>query len=109
MLPEHPEEYVVLYPEMDDAETLYLPGFSVTEVAEDEPANEAGLGSLPETVIVKSDGLLLPPDTVVVTLSVPDDTGGGVGDGVGISGGFVGGGLDSELLPFWTGLLLFVA
>ena len=83
MLPEHPEEYVVVYPEIDDSETLYFPACNVTEVPEDEPANDAGFGLLPETVIVKSDGFLLPPDTFVVTMSVPNNPGGGIGNGAG--------------------------
>ncbi|MDQ6667444.1 MAG: hypothetical protein M3Y53_04355 [Thermoproteota archaeon] len=54
----------------------------MTVLPEDEPANDAGFGLLPETVIVKSDGFLLPPDTFVVTLRVPNNPGGGVGMGL---------------------------
>jgi hypothetical protein len=79
MLPEHPDEYVVVYPCMADDDTLYFPACNVTEVPEDEPANDAGFGLLPETVIVKSDGLLLPPDTLVVTINVANNPWGGVG------------------------------
>jgi hypothetical protein len=58
----------------------------VTEVPEDEPANDAGFGLFPDTVMVKSEGFLLPPDTLVVTINVANDPGGGVGK-VGVSGG----------------------
>jgi hypothetical protein len=51
IVPEHPEEYSVLYPVILDDETLYFPGFSVTVVPEDEPLNDAGFGLLPETVM----------------------------------------------------------
>ncbi len=54
----------------------------MTVVPEDEPANDAGFGLFPETVIVKSDGFLLPPDTFVVTWRVPNNPGGGIGKGV---------------------------
>ena len=54
----------------------------MTVVPEDEPANDAGFGLFPETVIVKSDGFLLPPDTFVVTLRVPNNPGGGIGKGL---------------------------
>jgi hypothetical protein len=90
ILPEHPEEYVVVYPEIDDDETLYLPGFSVTIVPKEEPENDFGLGLLPETVMVKSEGLLIPPDTFVVTLIVPNNPGVGTGGGAGISEGLLG-------------------
>ena len=99
LLPEHPEEYVVVYPEREDAETLYFPGFSVTVVPEDEPENEPGDGPLAETVMVKSDGLLLPPNTVVVTFSVPNNPGGGIGRGTGVG----------RLLSFWIGVFFFAA
>ena len=56
----------------------------MTVVPEDEPANDAGFGLFPETVIVKSDGFLLPPDTFVLTWRVPNNPGGGIGKGVGI-------------------------
>ena len=80
-VPEHPEEYVVVYPEIDDSETLYFPACNVTEVPEDEPENVLGFGLLPETVIVKSDGFLVPPlelSTLVTTLKNVVDPGGGV-------------------------------
>lgn len=79
-VPEHAEEYVVLYPEIDDPETLYLPGCSVTEVPEDEPENDFGDGLLPETVMVKSEGFLVPPlvlSTLAITLKNVVDPGGG--------------------------------
>jgi len=79
-----------VYPDTDEADTLYLPGCSVTVVPKDEPANDAGFGLLPETNIVKSDGFLLPPDTFVVTLRVPNNPGGGIGRALGISGGVFG-------------------
>jgi hypothetical protein len=60
-VPEHPEEYVVVYPEIEDSETLYLPANNVTDVPEDEPANDAGFGLFPETVMVKSEGFFVPP------------------------------------------------
>jgi hypothetical protein len=53
----------------------------VTDVPEDEPGNESGFGLFPDTVMVKSEGLLLPPETLVVTIKVVDDPGGGVGKG----------------------------
>jgi hypothetical protein len=80
-VPEHPEEYVVVYPEMADSDTLYFPGCNVTEVPEDEPENDFGLGLFPETVIVKSEGFLVPPlvlSTLVTTLRNVLDPGGGV-------------------------------
>jgi hypothetical protein len=110
MLPEHPEEYVVVYPDTDEDETLYIPGFSVRVVPKDEPANDAGFGLLPETVIVKSDGFLLPPDTFVVTIIVPNNPGGGIGKGVGISGGGVGKGAGpGRILWFRTGVFFLAA
>ena len=30
-VPEHPEEYVVVYPEIDESEMVYLPACNVTE------------------------------------------------------------------------------
>ncbi len=51
----------------------------MTVVPEDEPKNVPGDGLLPETVMVKSDCLLLPPNTLVVTSSVPNNPGGGIG------------------------------
>ncbi len=77
----------------------------MTVLPEDEPTNDAGFGRLPETVIVKSDGFLLPPDTFVVTLRVPNNPGGGVGNGVGISGGWIGNGAGpGRILWFRTGV-----
>jgi hypothetical protein len=46
---------------------LYFPAFNVTEVPLDDPENDFGEGLLPVTLIVKSEGLLLPPLTFVVT------------------------------------------
>ena len=66
---------------MAEDETLYLPASNVTDVPEDEPGNESGFGLFPETDMVKSEGLLLPPETLVVTIKVADDPGGGVGTG----------------------------
>ena len=40
---------------MVDDETLYLPANNVTDVPEDEPVNDAGLGLLPDTAMVKSE------------------------------------------------------
>jgi hypothetical protein len=80
-VPEHPEEYAVLYPEIGDSEMVYFPACNVTEVPEDEPANDAGFGLLPETVIVKSEGFLVPPlvlSTLVTTFKNVVDPGGGV-------------------------------
>ena len=53
----------------------------MTVVPEDEPANDAGFGLFPETVIVKSEGFLVPPlvlSTLVITLKNVVDPGGGV-------------------------------
>jgi hypothetical protein len=47
---------------------LYFPAFNVTEVPVDEPENDLGEGLFPDTDIVKSDGLLAPPLTFVVTV-----------------------------------------
>src|SRR5437588_720540 len=80
-VPEHPEEYAVVYPEIDVSETLYFPGCNVTEVPEDEPANEAGFGLFPETVSVKSEAFFVPPlvlSTLVTTLKNVVDPGVGV-------------------------------
>ena len=41
--------------------TLYFPAFNVTEVPLDEPENDFGEGLLPDTLIVKSEGLFVPP------------------------------------------------
>jgi hypothetical protein len=62
----------------------------VTIVPKEEPENDFGLGLLPETVMVKSEGLLIPPDTFVVTLIVPNNPGVGTGGGAGISEGLLG-------------------
>jgi hypothetical protein len=75
----------------------------VTVVPEDEPANDAGFGLFPETVIVKSDGFLLSPDTFVVTLRVPNNPGGGIGKGVGK------GADPGRILWFRTGMFFFAA
>jgi hypothetical protein len=80
-VPEHPEEYAVVYPEIDVSETLYVPACKVTEVPEDEPANETGFGLFPETVIVKSEAFFVPPlvlSTLVTTFKNVVDPGGGV-------------------------------
>ena len=66
---------------MDEDDTLYLPASNVTDVPEDEPGNESGFGLFPDTVMVKSEGLLLPPETLVVTIKAVDDPVGGVGTG----------------------------
>jgi hypothetical protein len=53
----------------------------VTEVPEDEPANDAGFGLFPDTVMVKSEGFLVPPlvlSTLVTTSKNVVDPGGGV-------------------------------
>jgi hypothetical protein len=66
---------------MADDETLYFPACNVTEVPEDEPVNDAGFGLFPDTVMVKSDGFLVPPlvlSTLVMTLKNVVDPGGGV-------------------------------
>ena len=80
-VPEHPEEYAVVYPEIDDSETLYFPACNVTEVPLDDPENVLGFGLLPETVIVKSEGFLVPPlvlSTLVTTFKNVVDPGGEV-------------------------------
>ena len=79
-IPEHPEEYEVVYPSMVDDKTLYFPACNVTGVPEDEPANKDGFGLLPETVMVKSDDFLVPPlllSTLVITFRNVVDPGGG--------------------------------
>ena len=60
IVPEQQEEYVVVYPEIDD-DTLNLAAFSATVQPEDEPANDASFGLLPYTAIVKSEGFFVPP------------------------------------------------
>ena len=107
---------------------------NVTDVPEDEPGNESGFGLFPETVMVKSEGLLLPPDTSVVTVNVPGAGGvgkggisgggifsfrtGGVGKGVGSGGGifsFRTGGVGKGGIPgggifsFWAEVFFFAA
>ncbi len=80
-VPEHPEEYVVVYPEIDDSEMVYFPACNVTEVPEDDPENVLGDGLFPETVIVKSEDFLVPPlvlSTLVTTFKNVVDPGGGV-------------------------------
>jgi hypothetical protein len=67
---------------MVEDETLYLPASNVTGVPEDEPGNESGFGLLPETVMVKSEGLLVPPlvlSTLVMTFKNVVAPGGGEG------------------------------
>ena len=52
----------------------YRPGFKVTLVPEGFPSNEDGVGLLPSTVMVKSDGSASPPPsltTCLVTNNVP--------------------------------------
>jgi hypothetical protein len=50
---------------------LYEPALNVTEVPLEEPENELGDGSLPVTVMVKSDGFLVPelPSLLVTFLT----------------------------------------
>jgi hypothetical protein len=98
-VPEHFGEYVVVYPETYDVETLYFPGFSATVVPEDEPENVLGDGRFPETIMVKSDGLLLPLNTLVVTFNVTDNPGCGIGIGRGVG----------KLLSFWIGVFFVAA
>ena len=43
----------------------------MTEVPADEPENDAGFGLFPETLMVKSEDVLPPPDTLAVTINVP--------------------------------------
>src|SRR5205823_5570965 len=74
------EEYEVVYPSIVDDETLYLPASNVTDVTEDEPGYEFGFGLFPETVMVKSEGFLVPPlvlSTLVITLKNVVAPGGG--------------------------------
>ena len=55
---------------------MYLPGFNVTEVPLKDPENDFGEGLLPDTDIVKSEGLAVPPlllTTLVITLRNVDD------------------------------------
>ena len=62
--------------------TLYLPSFIVMVVPEELPANDDGVGLLPLTVTVKSDGFLLPPPSLItflVTIILPVLIGGGGG------------------------------
>ena len=47
---------------------MYLPAFNVTEVPLDDPENDFGDGLLPDTVMVKSEGFLVPPLTFVLTV-----------------------------------------
>ena len=56
----------------------YLPLFNVIVVPDALPENDAGDGLLPLTLIVKSDGLLVPPPwliTFFVTITFPETTG----------------------------------
>jgi len=119
-VPEHSGEYVVVYPETyspgfsttvvpeDEPEkvlatvvpeTLYFPSFSTTVVPEDEPEKVLGVGRFPETVMVKSDGLLLPLNTLVVTSSVTDNPDCGIGTGRGVA----------RLLSFLIGVFFVAA
>ena len=66
---------------------------------EDEPANDAGFGLFPETVSVKSEGFLLPPDTFVLTWRVPNNQGGGIGKGAD----------PGRILWFRTGMFFFAS
>jgi hypothetical protein len=55
---------------------LYLPAFNVTEVPLEDPENDFGEGLLPDTVMVKSEGLAVPPlllSTLVITVRNVDD------------------------------------
>src|ERR671914_2780476 len=57
-----------------DSVTLYLPSNSCTEMPDELPSNEDGVGLLPSTVIVKSDGSASPPPSLItclVTNNVP--------------------------------------
>src|SRR5205809_2059707 len=67
---------------MVDDETLYLPASNVTDVPEDEPGNESGFGLFPETVMVKSEGLLVPPVTLVTSVIAHKNAVGTAGDAV---------------------------
>src|ERR687889_1631351 len=74
MVPEQSPIILEVYPDMRFSVTLYLPGFRVTVVPEELPANEDGVGLLPLTVMVKSDGFLSPPPllmTCFITTNVP--------------------------------------
>ena len=47
---------------------MYLPALNVTEVPLDDPGNDFGEGLLPAILMVKSEGLLVPPLIFVVTV-----------------------------------------
>jgi hypothetical protein len=51
-----------------DSVTLYLPSSNWTEVLDELPSKEDGVGLLPSTVIVKSDGSASPPPSLITCL-----------------------------------------
>ena len=61
MVPEQSAEYEAVYPLGPVSLTLYVPPPSVTLVPDSEPWNEAGLGPLPVTLIVKFEAVAVPP------------------------------------------------
>ena len=76
-----------------------LPECNLTEVPLEDPENVLGDGRFPETVMVKAVGLLLPPNTLVVTSSVTDIPGCGIRRGIGVG----------RLLSFWIGVFFVAA
>jgi hypothetical protein len=86
MVPEQSPLILEVYPDRRFSVTLYLPGLRVTVVPEELPVKDDGVGLLPLTVMVKSDGCLSPPPslfTFVVTIILPVVIGGGGGGGGG--------------------------
>ena len=68
---------------------------------EELPGNDCGVGLFPSTLIVKSDGLLLPPPsltTIFLTVSVPVPLFVG---GSGTNGGDVDGGQSRSVIDYF--------
>jgi hypothetical protein len=69
ILPEQPEEYVVVYPDTDASTTAYLPAFMDTDVPDAEPGKLFGDGLFPVTNIIKSDGFFVPRSLLITFLT----------------------------------------
>jgi hypothetical protein len=69
ILPEQPEEYVVVYPDTDASTTSYFPACMDTDVPDAEPGKLFGDGLFPVTNIIKSDGFFVPRSSLITFLT----------------------------------------